>query len=634
MLYLYLSIAISVIVFAWGALGFLKARRNKIKDKQIKEISEAIRRGAIAFLYKEYRALIIFIITIGALLYFFINHNMAWVFFGGAILNFIAINLGMRIALLGNAQMVEVLKTDKRNGLKIAFKSSSLIGLITISTGLFGVGIAYLIFGDLQVIYGVGLGASLVALFIRAGGGIYAKAADIGVDWLEKLTPSEKNKSYLIVDSIGDNVGDIAGNNSDLFESYVSAIIAAMVIGGVGLFVFLPIALVAGGIIATIAGIIFIRTRKGEFFSSKVLKQGVFGTALLGICFSIFIIKFITGSFILCFPFLIGLISGMGIGLVTEFFTSYRFKATQKVALSAQFGSAVNILKGLSLGVQSGLIPTLIIFLTVWFSYLLGDIYGIAIATIGMLSTLGMVLTINGFGSIIDNALNVSKIIDLDKNTIAKIEKIDATGNVAAAVSKGFALSATMLTVFVLMINYSLITEIGTINILAFKTIIGLFIGALLPFLFSSFIISSIGKMSTRIIKELRKQFKKAGYSNYSMTNIESAAREITLPIILVAIIPILVGFLLGAKALGGLLISASMVGFFLAIAMNNSGTILENSKKYLEAGNLGGQKSETYKYSVVGDIVGDSLKDATGPSINILLKLIAIIALIIAPFL
>ncbi len=445
-------------------------------------------------------------------------------------------------------------------------------------------------------------------------------------------------------------VGDVAGMGADLFESYVDVIIAAMVIGSFGLLsnlknlIFLPLVLAAIGIIAAIFGSIFIKTIKKKTAPHKILNQGILVTTILTAFFSFFVIKFVSGGYILFWAFLIGLASGLGISLITEYFTSHNFSPTKNLAISAQTGSAINVLNGLSLGMKSALFPTLIVCIAIFLSYSASGIYGIAITAVGMLSTLGIILAVDAYGPVADNAAGIAEMSQMGIKVKKKTKVLDAIGNSTAATGKGFAIATAALTTLVLLASYGIIANLKVVDLFSFKTIIGLFIGGLMPFLFSSLVISSVGKTAMQITYEIRRQFKKIkgllegktkpDYARCMTISTNAALKEMILPGILVIIMPIAIGFGLGKEALGSFLISSIVTGFLLAITMANSGAAWDNAKKYIEAGNLGNKGSNAHKASVIGDTIGDPLKDTAGPSLNILLKLIAIIALIIAPML
>ena len=654
MLYIYFSIAVSVIALFFAGVLYIGIKKRKIENKKARELSKSIYKGAMAFLNKEYKVLVFFVIIAGLILYFLVDKNTAFAFLAGVILSGIAGNIGMRIATSSNAKTAEAAKKSLKESLKIAFSSGSVLGMSVVGLGLLGVSVLYWLFKDPQVIYGFGFGASSIALFARVGGGIYAKASDIGADLVGKIEQEiledDLRNPVVIADNVGDNVGDVAGMGADLFESYVDVIIATMVIGSFGLLsnlknlIFLPLVLAAVGIIAAILGSIFIKTIKKKTAPHKIFKQGIFGTTILTTIFSFFVIRFITGGYILFWAFLIGLASGLGIGLITEYFTSHNFNPTKKLAISAQTGSAINVLNGLSLGMKSTLFPTLIICITIFLSYLTSGVYGIAIAAVGMLSTLGIIIAVSAYGPVVDNASGIAEMSQMGVRAKKKTKILDTIGNSTAATGKSFAIVSTTLTTLVLLASYGIIANLKIIDLLSFKTIIGLFLGGLMPFLFSSLVISSVGKAAMQIIYEARRQFKKIkgllegkvkpDYARCMAISTSLALKEMILPGVLVILVPILVGFGLGKEALASFLISSIITGFLLAIMMANSGAAWDNAKKYIEAGNLGNKGSNAHKAAIIGDTVGDSLKDTAGPSLNILLKLMAIIALIIAPFL
>jgi len=654
MLYIYIPVFVSLVALIFAGILAYMIRRRKVENQKAKEISQAIHKGAMAFLNKEYKILIIFVIIVGLILYFLLDPKIAWAFIFGAIFSALAGNIGMRIATLSNVRTAEAAKKNIRSGLNVAFNSGSVMGMTVVGLGLLGVSVLYLIFGDPQIIYGFGFGASAIALFARVGGGIYTKAADVGADLVGKveagIPEDDPRNPATIADNVGDNVGDVAGMGADLFESYVDAIIAAMVIGSLGVLsglrnlIFLPLLLAASGIISAIIGNAFIKLGGKKVMPHKILNQGIFGATILTAIISLFVIKITTGGFILFWSFLIGLASGISIGLITEFFTSYRFKPTKEVAISSQTGSATNILRGFSLGLNSTLAPVLIVCLAIFLAYLLGGIYGIAIAAVGMLSTLGITLATDTYGPVADNAAGIAEMAGMGPEVRKSTEELDAVGNTTAAIGKGFAIGAAALTALVLLVSYGVVADLTVIDMLAPNVIIGLFLGGLMPFIFSSLAISSVGKAAMQMVQEVRRQFKKIkgllegkakpDYARCVAISTQAALREMILPGVLVVVVPILVGFILGPEALGGLLAASIVTGFLLAITMANSGAAWDNAKKYIEAGNLGGKGSDAHKAAVVGDTVGDPFKDTAGPSLNILLKLMAIIALIIAPLL
>jgi len=654
MIFVYFSVIVSLIALFFAGILALQIKHRKVKNEKARELSRTIYRGAMTFLNKEYKVLIIFIIITSILLLIFLGSSITLAFVCGAFLSALSGNLGMRIATSSNAKTSEAAKKDLREGLKVAFDSGSVMGMTVVGLGLLGISLLYLLFNDPQIIYGFGFGASAIALFARVGGGIYTKAADVGADLVGKveagIPEDDPRNPATIADNVGDNVGDVAGMGADLFESYVDAIIAAMVIGASGLMigfrnlVSLPLVLAGAGILAAILGNLIVKLNKRTSSPHNILNMGIFGATILISIFAFFVIKLMTGNLNLFVSFIAGLVGGVGIGLITEYFTSHSYKPTQKIAISAQTGSATNILQGFSLGMKSTLVPVLIVCIAIFIAYLFGKIYGIAIAAVGMLSTLGITLATDTYGPVADNAAGIAEMAEMGEETRKRTEELDAVGNTTAAIGKGFAIGAAALTALVLLVSYGLVARIDIINLLTPKTIIGLFIGGLMPFLFSSLTISSVGKAAMRMVQEVRRQFKKTpgllegkvkpDYARCISISTDAALKQMVLPGVLAVVAPVAIGLLLGKEALGGMLASSIVTGFLLAVTMANSGAAWDNAKKYIEAGNLGGKGSETHKAAVVGDTVGDPLKDTAGPSLNILLKLMAIIAIIIAPLL
>ncbi|RKY03396.1 MAG: sodium-translocating pyrophosphatase [Spirochaetes bacterium] len=654
MIFVYFSVIVSLIALFFAGILALQIKHRKVKNEKARELSRTIHRGAMTFLNKEYKVLIIFIIITSILLLIFLGSSITLAFVCGAFLSALSGNLGMRIATSSNAKTSEAAKKDLREGLKVAFDSGSVMGMTVVGLGLLGISLLYLLFNDPQIIYGFGFGASAIALFARVGGGIYTKAADVGADLVGKveagIPEDDPRNPATIADNVGDNVGDVAGMGADLFESYVDAIIAAMVIGASGLMigfhnlVSLPLVLAGAGILAAILGNLIVKLNKRTSSPHNILNMGIFGATILISIFAFFVIKLMTGNLNLFVSFIAGLVGGVGIGLITEYFTSHSYKPTQKIAISAQTGSATNILQGFSLGMKSTLVPVLIVCIAIFIAYLFGKIYGIAIAAVGMLSTLGITLATDTYGPVADNAAGIAEMAEMGEETRKRTEELDAVGNTTAAIGKGFAIGAAALTALVLLVSYGLVARIDIINLLTPKTIIGLFIGGLMPFLFSSLTISSVGKAAMRMVQEVRRQFKKTpgllegkvkpDYARCISISTDAALKQMVLPGVLAVVAPVAIGLLLGKEALGGMLASSIVTGFLLAVTMANSGAAWDNAKKYIEAGNLGGKGSETHKAAVVGDTVGDPLKDTAGPSLNILLKLMAIIAIIIAPLL
>ncbi len=650
---IYFILLSSITALLFALILFWQIKRQEVFSQKAGNISKIIRDGAIAFLNREYRVLFCFVIVITGLLYYFINPKTAIAFIIGAFLSALAGQIGMRVAVLANVRTAEKLNKDFKSGLNIAFNSSSVIAMTIVGLGVLGITVLYLIFKDPVIIYGFGFGASSAALFARVGGGIYAKAADVGSDLVGKvehgIQEDDSRNPAVIASNVGDDVSDVAGAGADFFESYVDSIIVAMVIGSVVAIgergILLPLVLAGAGIIISLISNIFVKIGNVKSGSGhKVLNQSILAATIL-MCISAFIlIRYLGFGINLFYAFLSGLLAGLIIGLATEYFTSDKYSLTQRVAKAAQAGAGTNIISGFALGLFSTIIPVLTVSATIFLTYQWGQLFGIAIAAVGMLSTLGIVLATNAFGPIMDNATGIAKMAGMDEKTIKRAEDLDAVGNTKAAVGKGFAIGAAGLTALVLMISYGQTVNLPFIDLLNYKVIIGLLLGGLMPFIFSSFALHAVSRAAMVIVKEVRMQFKtikgimqgkaEPDYKKCIDISSKTALREMILPSVLCILTPVLVGFLLGPAALAGLLAGSIVSGFLLAITMSNSGGAWDNAKKFIEAGNLEGKGSETHKAAVVGDTVGDPFKDAAGPSLNILIKLMAIIALIIAPLL
>ncbi|MBI2658238.1 sodium-translocating pyrophosphatase [Candidatus Woesearchaeota archaeon] len=616
---------------------------------KMQEISEAIHKGALTFLRKEYEVIAVFIAVVALIMYVFLEngHRLAVSFIMGGFASALAGNLGMRISTKSNARAAEATKSHIGDGLKVAFYSGAVMGLSVVGIGLLGVSILYLVFDDPSIIYGFGFGASSIALFARVGGGIYTKAADVGSDLVgkvEKGIPEDDPRNpAVIADNVGDNVGDVAGMGADLFESYVNSIIAAMVIGLVlsqGHLIF-PLGLAASGILASIIGMFFVKA-KDEKHLFRALNTGLYTSTVLAAIFAFILVKHQDLGIGVFYATLSGLIVGVVIGWITEYYTSNRNRPTQSIAIAAKTGAGTNVIQGLAVGMLSTLIPVVSVSMAVLVAYKFAGLYGIAIAGVGMLTTLGFTLAIETYGAVADNAAGISEMADVGKDVRKKTEMLDAVGNTTAAIGKGFAMGSAALTALALFASFTQITKIEVISISDPNVIFGLFIGGMLPFLFSSFAMQAVGKAASEIVEEVRRQWKsikglaqgkaKPDYEKCIAISTRSALKQMTIPSILAILAPILIGYLFGLEALGGLLVGSIVSGFSLAVFMANSGGAWDNAKKYIEAGNLGGKGSYAHKAAVVGDTVGDPFKDTAGPSLNILIKLMSIVAIVFVP--
>ncbi|MDP3765778.1 MAG: sodium-translocating pyrophosphatase [Nanoarchaeota archaeon] len=640
--------ALSLVVAISLSFYILKKPAGTAK---MQEISEAIHKGALTFLHKEYEVLAVFLIVVAIIMYLFLDNGtkLAISFIIGGFSSALAGNIGMRIATKANARTTEATKSHIGNGLKLAFYSGAVMGLSVVGIGLLGVSILYLVFDDPNIIYGFGFGASSIALFARVGGGIYTKAADVGADLVgkvEKGIPEDDPRNpAVIADNVGDNVGDVAGMGADLFESYVNSIIAAMVIGlvmfGTKDKIILPLILSSMGILASIVGIFFVRAKDDKHLFSA-LNTGLYTSTILAAVFSYLFIIYQKLDIGIFYATLSGLLVGVIIGLFTEYYTSNKNKPTQSIAIAAKTGAGTNIIQGLAIGMMSTLVPVISVSIAVLISYKFAGLYGIAIAGVGMLATLGFTLAIETYGAVADNAAGISEMANVGKDVREKTELLDAVGNTTAAIGKGFAIGSAALTALALFASFTQITKINVMSISDPNVIIGLFIGGMLPFLFSSFAMQAVGKAAGDIVNEVRRQFKeikglmqgkaKPDYEKCIAISTRSALKQMIVPSLLAIFAPIIVGYAFGLEALGGLLVGSIVTGFSLAIFMANSGGAWDNAKKYIEAGNLGGKGSDTHKAAVVGDTVGDPFKDTAGPSLNILIKLMSIVAIVFVP--
>ncbi|QUO33163.1 sodium-translocating pyrophosphatase [Faecalicatena sp. Marseille-Q4148] len=646
----YFAAIVGILALLFAAYLASSVGKQEVGTDRMKEISSAIKEGAKAFLFAEYRVLVVFVLVLFVLIGLGLqNWVTAICFVVGALFSVAAGYVGMNVATSANVRTANAArKGGMVSALAIAFKGGAVMGMCVVGLGLFGCTVIYVITGDVSVLSGFSLGASSIALFARVGGGIYTKAADVGADLVGKvesgIPEDDPRNPAVIADNVGDNVGDVAGMGADLFESYVGAIVSAVTLGVLSYKAegaFFPLMLAAIGVLASIIGCFFVRGDEKKNPHSA-LKMGTYVSGVIVIIASLVMSKLFFGNFNAAMAIIAGLIVGILIGFITEVYTSDEYRFVKRIAEQSQTGPATTIISGISVGMQSTCAPILFIGVGIFIAYQCFGVYGIALAAVGMLSTTGITVAVDAYGPIADNAGGIAEMSGLDHSVRQITDKLDAVGNTTAAMGKGFAIGSAALTALSLFVSYASTVGLKNIDILNARVIIGLFVGGMLPFLFSAWTMDSVSKAAYSMIEEVRRQFRtipgimegkgKPDYTACVDISTKAALREMIKPGVIAVVVPILTGIVLGADALGGLLAGALVTGVLLAIFLSNSGGAWDNAKKYIEAGNYGGKGSEVHKAGVVGDTVGDPFKDTSGPSINILIKLMTIISLVFAP--
>ena len=679
------ALVAGVIALAFAAFTAWRVIGADQGNARMTEIGDAIRAGASAFLRREYMSLLPFVVVVtivlGVLDYTVFTHGLgvpatAISYLVGTICSGLAGFVGMNVAVRANVRTAAAAMRGLNPALRVAFSSGTVMGVTVVGIGLLGVTILYLIFQNISAVAGFGFGASSIALFARVGGGIFTKAADVGSDLVGKveagIPEDDPRNPGVIADNVGDNVGDVAGMGADLFESYVGSIISAVALSasavalaaGAGIFNFtdpqavFPMLLAGAGIVAAILGTFVVRSGEQADFERLLwaLRYGIFAAGGLLIIFAAILTAVLPGVSWWWFGCVVsGLVAGTIIGLATEYYTSYSYKPTQRVSASSQTGAATVIISGIATGMLSTLIPVICVSAAILLAYWFAGFYGVALAGVGLLSTLGITLATDAYGPVADNAGGIAEQANLDPQVRERTDALDALGNTTAATGKGFAIGSAALTALALLAAYSVSADLITlgpdgrlvaggagINLLQPQILVGLVIGAMLPFIFSALTMQAVGRAAQGIVDEVRRQFREIpglmeGTSRPDSArcvdiSTRGALREMILPGVMAVIAPIATGFILGEAALGGLLIGSVSAGFMLAIMMASAGGTWDNAKKYVELGNYGGKGSDAHKAAVEGDVVGDPFKDTSGPSLNILLKLMAIVSLVFAP--